>query len=74
MPMKRSFLVYLRASNNLTASNGKLPFIWLAKKDKLILLMVNNHFKSFSINLNAQHENGRTHFDLALHNGKLVSM
>ena len=29
-------------------------------------LMANDHFKTFSINLNAQHVNGMTPFDLAL--------
>ena len=38
---------------------------YVAKKDNLML------FKAFSINLNAQHVNGMTHFDLAL-SGKLV--
>ena len=27
-------------------------------------LVVNNQFKTFSINLNAQHVNGMTHFDV----------
>ena len=39
-----------------------LDFIWLAKKDNLMLL---NQFKTFSINLNAQDVNGMTPFDLA---------
>ena len=47
----------------ITVHNGKLDFIWLAKKDNLMLL---NQFKTFSINLNAQHVNGMTPFDLAL--------
>ena len=34
----------------------------LAKKDNL---MLKNQFKALSINLNAQHVNGMTHFDLA---------
>ena len=38
--------------------------MWLAKKDNLMLL---NQCETFSINLNAQHVNGITHFD-----GKLV--
>ena len=33
-------------------------------------LVVNNQFKTFSINLNAQHVNGMTHFNLALFSGK----
>ena len=48
----------------LNVHNGKLDFIWLAKKDNLMLL---NQFKTFSINLNAQHVNGMTPFDLAVH-------
>ena len=32
----------------------------------VVELMVNNQFKTFSINLNAQHLNGMTPFDLAL--------
>ena len=51
---------YFRVSNNRTAS------FKLAKKDNLMLM---NQFKTFSINLNAQHVNGITHFD-----GKLVKM
>ena len=31
-----------------------------------VQLIVNNKFKAFSINLNAQHVNGMTPFDLAL--------
>ena len=30
----------------------------------VVELMVNDQFKTFSINLNAQHVNGMTHFDL----------
>ena len=32
----------------------------------VVELMVNDQFKTFSINLNAQHVNGLTHFDLAV--------
>ena len=32
----------------------------------VVELMVNDQFKSFSINLNTQHANGMTHFDFAL--------
>ena len=32
----------------------------------VVELMVNEQFKTFSINLNAQHVNGMTPFDLAL--------
>ena len=50
--------------------------IWLAKDDNLMLLklMRNNQSKAFSINLNAQHTNGITDFDLAVQNGKLVKI
>ena len=40
----------------------------------VVELMENNCFKAVSINLNAQHGNGMTHFDLAIHSGKLVKM
>ena len=33
----------------------------------VVELMENDQFKTFSINLNAQHENGMTPFDLAVH-------
>ena len=36
-------------------------------------LMANNQFKAFIINLNAQHVNGMTHFDLVVHGGKLYA-
>ena len=38
--------------------------------------MVTNQFKTFkiSINLNAHHVNGMTHFDLAGHSGLLVKI
>ena len=38
----------------------------------VVEVMVTNQFKAFSINLNAQHVNGMTHFDLAVQLGKLV--
>ena len=38
--------------------NGKLPLIWLAKKDNLMLL---NQLNALSINTNAKHVNGMTH-------------
>ena len=47
----------------LNVQKGKLDFIWLAKKDNLMLL---DQFKTFSINLNAQHVNGMTPFDVRL--------
>ena len=46
----------------LNVRKGKLDFIWLAKKDNLMLL---DQCKTFSINLNAQHVNGITPFGLA---------
>ena len=33
----------------------------------VVELMVNDQFKTFGINLNAQHVNGMTPFDLAVH-------
>ena len=33
----------------------------------VVKLIMNNQIKDFSINLNAQHVSGMTHFDLALH-------
>ena len=33
----------------------------------VVELMVNDQFNNLSINLNAQHENGMTPFDLAVH-------
>ena len=41
----------------------------------VVELMVNNQFKAFRINLNAQYVNGMTHFDLAGHSsGKMVNL
>ena len=37
-------------------------------------LVVNNQFKTFSINLNVPHDNGMTRFDLATNSGKLVRL
>ena len=52
-------LEYLITVQHLSnVHNGKLHFMWLAKKDNLI---------TFSIKLNAQHVNGMTPFDLAEH-------
>ena len=42
----------------------------LQKKDKLMLF---NHFKAFSINLNAQHVNGMTHFGFVEINERLLN-
>ena len=62
-----STLEYLiTVQHPLNVHNGKLDFIWLAKKDNLMLLnqwYLNEQFKPFSINLNAQHVNGMTPFD-----------
>ena len=57
-----------KVSYNRTASikrnNERLEFIMLAKNDNLMMLMLmaNDQFKTFSINLNAQHVNGMTLF------------
>ena len=48
----------------ITVHIGKLHFIWLAKKDNLMLS--NDQFKAISINVNAQHVNGMTPFDVKL--------
>ena len=40
----------------------------------VVKLMRNNQSKAFSINLNAQHTNVITDFDLAVQNGKLVKI
>ena len=49
----------------ITANIGKLDFIWLAKEGQfdVVKLMVNDHFKTFSINLNARYVNGISPFD-----------
>ena len=64
---KSTFLVmYSSVSNNRTSSikrTGKIDFIWLAKKDNLMLLLMEND-QTFGINLNALHVNGMTRFDL----------
>ena len=38
----------------------------------VVELMVNDQFKAFSINLNAQHVNGMTPFDLSVHYVRLL--
>ena len=43
---------------NVTCKEGKF---------NVVELMVDDQFKTFSINLNAQHVNGMTPFDLAVH-------
>ena len=64
IPSYSNTLDYLITVQHLSnVLNGKLNFIWLAKKDNLMSL---NWFKTFSINLNVQHVNGMTPFDLAL--------
>ena len=40
---------------------------WKEGQFDVVELMVNEQYKIFSINLNAQHVNGITPFDLALH-------
>ena len=51
----------------ITVHYGKLDFIWLAicKEGQFDVVeqMVNDHLKTISINLNAQHVNGMTPFD-----------
>ena len=68
----RGWLNYSRVSNNRTASIKrtlwKTRFHMACKEGQfdVVELMVNDQFKTFSINLNAQHVNGMTPFDLAL--------
>ena len=50
--------LYSTISNNRTI--WKTPFLWLAKKDNL---MLNNPFKGYGIHLNASHLNGMTPFE-----------
>ena len=62
-----------RVSNNRTASIQRTywkTWFHMACKEwqfDVVELMVNDQFKTFSINLNAQHVNGMTPFDLAIH-------
>ena len=63
------FMYYSRVSNNRTASIKRTltPFHIACKEGQfdVVELMVNDQFKTFSINLNAQHVNGITPFGLA---------
>ena len=57
----------ITVSHLLNVHNGKLH---MASKEGIfdvVELMVNEQFKKFSINVNAQHVNGMTPFDLTLH-------
>ena len=58
-----------RVSNIRTASIKRTQFHMACKEGQfdVVELIVNDQFKIFSINLNAQHVNGITPFDLALH-------
>ena len=51
------------------STKWKTPFQVACKKGQFdnVEMMVNNQFKAFSINLNAQHVNGMTPFDLDVH-------
>ena len=66
------FGVHSRVSNKRTASNKrtlwKTLFRTACKKGQfdVVELMVNNQFNGFGINLNAQHVNGMTPFNLAI--------
>ena len=67
------FMYYSRASNNRTPSikrtlwNTRFHMAWKEGQFDVVELMVNDQFKSFSINLNAQHVYGMTPFDSAVH-------
>ena len=52
-----------------TRTKWKTPFHVACKKGQFdnVEMMVNNQFRAFSINLNAQHVNGMTPFDLDVH-------
>ena len=39
----------------------------------VVELIVNDQFSAFSINFNAQHVNGKTHFYFAIYSGKLYA-
>ena len=60
-------MYYSRVSNNRTASikrkEWKTRFHMACKEEHfdVVELMVNDQFKNFSINLNAQYVNGMTH-------------
>ena len=62
---------YSRVSNNRTTSITlwRTRFHMACKEGQfdVVELMVNDQFNNLSINLNAQHENGMTPFDLAVH-------
>ena len=57
----RSFTT--RVSSNPT--QWKTPFYMACKEGQfdVVKLMLNNQLQAFSINLNARHVNGMTHFD-----------
>ena len=73
MPSVYDDVEYSRVSNNRTTSfkctYWKTRFHMACKEGQfdVVELMVNDQFKTFSINLNAQHVNGMTPFDLAVH-------
>ena len=62
------FYRVLRVPNNRTAYIKRARFHMPCKKGQfdVVELMVNDQFKTFSINLNAQYVNGMTPFNLAL--------
>ena len=69
-------LTISRVSNNRTAhlcifkrTKWKTRFYMACKEGQfdVVKLMLNDQFKTFGINLNAQHVNGMTPFDLAIH-------
>ena len=66
LPAQELTLQYLITVRHLlNVHNGQLA----CKEGQfdVVELMVNDQFKTFSINLNAQHVNGMTPFDLAVH-------
>ena len=58
--VKRTLSTYAIIVNTkylIIVNSGNSAFIWLARMDNLFM---NNQFKAFGINLNAQHVNGMT--------------
>ena len=72
MPSVYDDVEYSRVSNNRTASfkrtYWKTRFHMACKEGQfdVVELMVNDQFKTFSINLNAKHVSGMTPFDLSV--------
>ena len=55
------------ASNNRTSFTTRFHMACKEGQFDVVELMLKDQFKTFSINLNAQHVNGMTPFDLVVH-------